>query len=190
MEHMMNRRRFLALAGATAAFPMLWIPKKARAGTGAFGRVKHLLVLYAKGGFRSHATFNAVGNPAHNPWGAQNTAAEWALGAAAGGADIVTPRGTVNGFAKRTSRVAVLASVDHAPNGRADVDHRTASLRIGTGAPDGTTGLLTLIGAHHPRYAGGFSPAAIPPIEIGASEFGLGSGDQVRHRPLSVDAPE
>jgi hypothetical protein len=183
----MRRREFLALA---AALPTLWIPKKAHARTAAFGRVKHLLVLYAKGGFRSHATFNAVGSRAHNPWGAQSSAAEWKYGAAANGADIITTRGTIDGFAKRTSRVAVLASVDHTPNALADVDHRTASLRIGTGAPDGTTGLLTLIGAHHPRYANGFTPAAVPPIEIGASEFGLGSGEMVRYRPLSVGAPE
>lgn len=184
----MRRRDFLKAAAAIA--PALWLPRRAWGRTAARGRVKHLLVLNAKGGLRSHALFDASTAPRHNPWGTQPSPAEWALGAACGSEDIVTPSGTLEAFAKRTQRVAVLAAVDHTPNDREpDVDHDTAARRIGTGAPNGTTGLLTLIGRHHPRYANGFSLDAVPPVEITASTFGAGGGDLARFRPISVDAP-
>lgn len=188
----MKRREFLTLAAA-ASLPAILLPRRARAATRARGRVRHLLILYAKGGLRSHATFNAVGGRQHNPWGVQEAApgTEWRLGAACAAGDISTPSGLIDGFAKRTHRVAVLACVDHDPSAKLpDVDHQTASNRIGTGHPDGTEGLLTLIGRTHPMFGSGFSPSAVPPVEIGTSELGLGGGDLSRFRPLSVTPPD
>jgi len=155
----MRRRDFLKLSAA--ALPALWIPGRARAATQAAGKVQHLLVMYAKGGLRSHCLFNAVGHAKHNPWGAQSAASEWALGEICGSDDITTAGGRIDGFAKRAQDAAVLTCVDHFPGGGIDVDHRTASNRIGTGSAEGMVGLLTLIGQHHPRYAGGFSLSAV-----------------------------
>src|SRR5256885_292999 len=127
----MKRRDFLKLSAA-AALPMIFIPKRSRAATPASGSVKHLLVLFAQGGFRSHATFNAVGSMRHNPFGVQNAApnTEWKLGGACGAEDIVTSSGvTVPSFARVTNDVAVIPCVDHVPDGGSpEIDHRTGAL--------------------------------------------------------------
>src|SRR5688572_25763920 len=85
----LRRRDLLKLA---AGLPVLSIPRISRAATPAFGAADHLLILFAQGGFRSHATFNAVGTMQHNPWGTQEaqTGTEWKLGHACGARDIVT----------------------------------------------------------------------------------------------------
>ena len=105
----MKRRDFLKLSAAVMA-PAILIPRSARAATAASGSVDHLLILYAKGGLRSHAMFNAVGSFGHNPWGSQTAAAgtEWKLGAACGSNDITTSSGVVPAFAKISNEVAVL----------------------------------------------------------------------------------
>lgn len=185
-----DRRKFLISTGALA-LPTLWIPRRARAATRAFGEVDHLLVLFARGGLRSHCLFNAVGTEQHNPFGVQ-TAAEgtsWTLGAACGADDIRTSFETVPSFAKVTNDVAVLACVDHNPGGTPDVDHRTATNRIATGSPNGENGLLSVIGRHKPGFENGFSRDRLPPVEIQPSELGSGVGDYAKTRPLSlVDA--
>lgn len=186
-----NRRNFLKWGAGSAAMvaglPTLLIPKKARGASRAFGQAKHVLVLFARGGFRSHCTFNAVGNTQHNPFGAQNSDAEWSLGAACGSNDITTSLGVIPAFSKITREVAVLTSIDHMPGGTlVDVDHRTATNRIATGNPEGTIGLLSRIGKHLPLYANGFSERAIPPVEINPTEFGLGTAEYAATRPLSV----
>src|SRR4051812_4182548 len=64
-----TRRSLLKIAGSAAALavaPTILVPRRARA-TEAFGAVRHVLVLHAQGGFRSHCTFNAVGALQHNP---------------------------------------------------------------------------------------------------------------------------
>lgn len=185
----MRRREFLKLTAAAASLPVLWIPKSARAATPGSNAVKHLLVLYAKGGLRSHATFNAGVAFQHNPFGVQESAlgTQWKLGAACSGADVETSLGTMPGFPKVTSDVAVIPCVDHTPGATLpDVDHRTGANRMATGSPDGTTGILSLIGKHHPMYARGFSLDAAPPVEIGTTEMGLGAGDYATTRPLSI----
>jgi uncharacterized protein DUF1501 len=187
----MKRRDFLKLGAAAAAtaLPVLFIPKRSRAATPAHGSVKHLLVMFAQGGFRSHATFNAIGSMHHNPFGAQPTAqgTDWKLGAACGADAIAAGRLTVPAFATITNEVAVIPCVDHVVDGGApEVDHRTGALRIATGSPEGSTGLLSLVGKHHPLYVNGFTLQAVPPIEIMPSEFGIGSGEYATTRPLSV----
>lgn len=189
-----NRRDFLKLSAAASVAPMLWLPKRAYAATPGFGAAEHVLVLYAKGGFRSHCTFNAVGEFPHiNPFGVHAQAVagrQWTLGAAVGsdtvqasigGANVVIPS-----FASISGDVTVLGCVDHAPTGVADTDHRTAANRIGTGLPDGVTGLLSLIGKDHPLYANGFSLNAVPPVEVQPTEWGGGGGTYAQTRPLTV----
>lgn len=186
----MNRRQFTRLAAALA--PVLWLPRRAFASSAGFGCAKHVLVLYAQGGFRSHCTFNAVGAaPTVNPFGVHPDTIpgrQWALGAAAGSATwggTTTP--TVPSFASISADVTVLGCVDHTPGAPAECNHYTAIRRIGTGSASGTTGLLSRVGKDHPMYgSGGFSLAAIPPVEIGPSPFGWGSGDYGATMPLSI----
>ena len=85
----MKRRNFLA---AALVAPTLWIPRVSRGATPRFGTIDHVLVLFAKGGLRSHAVFNAVGSHRHNPWATQpvQSGTAWKLGAACGAADIAT----------------------------------------------------------------------------------------------------
>lgn len=184
-----NRRNFLKLSAAAASVgPTILIPRFAHA-TPGFGLTKHVLVLYAKGGFRSHCTFNAVGEQMrHNPFGVAPALAgrDWALGAAAGDDSFTSSLGTVPSFRSISDEVTVLGCVDHVPGQSADVDHRTAANRIATGLPDGTTGVLSVIGRDHPMYGDGFTIDAVPPVEINPTEFGLGSGSFATTRPLAV----
>lgn len=252
-----SRRSFLKIAAAVA--PTLWLPRRVRAAAGTTGTAKHLLLLHTKGGFRSHATFNAVGAYRHNPFGAQALAPlgtrNWALGAACGaerptlsitgnhGHYLSVPEqdiaagvqktysitgssghahnvvvtaamftqlqamqsvtitsdtggghthdvtlGAVPSFHRVSHDVAVIGTVDHNPGGAHDPNHRTAIYRVATGQPEGVNGLLSLVGKLHPMYAGGFSMSAVPPVEIGPSEFGLGVGTYATTRPLSVQS--
>ena len=191
----LDRRQFLRLAPAAAAAtiaPTLWIPRRARAATTAFGAARHVLILFAKGGLRSHALFNAVGTGQHNPWGAQAAAAgtEWTLGAVCGAEGIASSAlGALGGITAISSDISVLACVDHDPNGVPDVDHDTASYLMAGGEVNAAPSLLARIGRDHPRYADGFSLDAVPPVEIVPSEFGHGSGDYARARPIQVRSP-
>src|SRR5689334_10535294 len=124
-----NRRNFLKLAAAAA--PVLWLPRRAFAQTAGFGAAKHVLVLFAQGGFRSHCTFNALGSPDVNPFGAQAAmpGREWLLGAAAG----TQTFGPAPSFASISADVTVLGCIDHNPGDPPDVSHKTAVRRITTG---------------------------------------------------------
>ena len=186
-----NRRDFAKLAAAATVAPALWIPRRATAATAGFGAAKHVLVLFAQGGFRSHCTFNAVGSyPSVNPFGVHPdviAGRQWKLGAAVGsdtwgGASV----GAVPSFASISGDVTVLGCVDHNPGEPPERDHYTAIRRIATGTPSGQSGLLSLVGKDLPRYAGGFSLSAIPPVEIGPSPFGWGSGDYAPSMPISI----
>jgi hypothetical protein len=182
-----GRRDFLKLtAAATAAGPTLWL-KKVRAATP--GSAKHVLILFARGGLRSHCLFNAVGEFQHNPFGTQTAAVgtDWVLGAGCGTYDIdTTTYGTLPGFHQISNDVGVLACVDHEPGGAPDVNHQSAINRISTGDTSGRDGLLSRIGKDHPNFANGFSLSAVPPVELQPSEFGAGSGDFAGTRPLTV----
>lgn len=186
----MKRRDFLKLSAlAAASGPTMFIPRTARA-TPASGAVKHLLVLFAKGGLRSHATFNAGVDFRFNPFGVQANKAgtAWKLGAACGAEQIETSLGSMPSFAEVTDKVAVIGTLDHTP-GEAypEVDHVSGAKRIATGFPDGTSGILSIVGKHHRAYERGFSAGRVPPVEIYPSEFGSGAGDYAGTRPLSVE---
>lgn len=190
-----NRRNFLKLSAAATAAPMLWLPRRVYAATPGFGLTKHVLVLYAKGGFRSHPTFNAVGTPMQiNPFGVNPTAVagrQWALGNSSGADVAYSYTGgagavPVPSFTTISGEVTVLGCIDHNPGGAADTDHRTAANRIATGDPQGLDGFLARIGKDHPMYASGFSATAIPPVEIQPTEWGLGSGSYATTRPLTL----
>lgn len=205
-----NRRDFLKVSAAAAAAitaPTI-ITSRARAATPFFGQVKHVLVLFARGGIRSHCLWNAVGAAQHNPFGKladyQTVApgTQWTPGALyhdasgkAGFGDIDLTAGTlgeiVPGFHQITNDIAVVPCVDHNPSGTPDVNHDTATQRVATGDPYGLTGLLSRVGAHHPLYDGvGFTAATPPPVEIQATEFGLGAGDYAQTRPLTVQGAD
>ena len=135
-----NRRDFAKLAAAAAIAPTLYLPRRAYAATPGFGAAKHVLVLFAQGGFRSHCTFNAVGEyPKFNPFGVHPDVVagrQWKLGAAVGseswgGATV----GAVPSFASISGDVTVLGCVDHTPGEPPDRDHFTAIRRIATGTP-------------------------------------------------------
>lgn len=189
----MKRRHFLktstAAAAAAAIAPTILIPRVSRAVTPAFGTVDHVLVLFAQGGLRSHCIFNAVGSFQHNPFGTQTAApgTQWVLGSVCRRNDIQTQTfGTIPGFHQITSDIAVVACVDHTPGAPPDVNHPTAVNRIASGDTTGQNGLLSLIGKDHPNLAGGFSETAIPPIDVGGSNFGKGTGIYATTRPLTV----
>src|SRR4051812_36153965 len=176
-----QRRSLLKLAATAAGAalaPTILIPRRARANTAAFGGVRHVLVLHAQGGFRSHCTFNAVGTLQHNPFGTQPAApgTEWTLGAACGRKSYASSLGEVPAFADVTNDVAVLACVDQEPGGPVEIDHVAGHRRAATGFTEGETGLLSLVGAHHALYANGFSSSCMPPTEIVPTDFGLGAG--------------
>jgi uncharacterized protein (DUF1501 family) len=186
-----KRRSFLQLtatAAAAVAAPTLLFSRKARAATNAFDSVRHVLILHAQGGFRSHCTFNAVGSPQHNPFGVQPAAegTQWALGAACGRESYTSGLGTVPSFAEVTNDVAVLACVDSNPGGLAEIDHVAGHRRAATGFAQGETGLLSLVGAHHKSYADGFTRETMPPVEIVPTDMGLGAGSYGERRPLSL----
>lgn len=182
-----SRRNLLKLGALGVVAPTLLLPKRAHASE-ATGKVKHVLLLNLRGGFRSHCTFNAVGAFQHNPFGTQEAAAgtEWKLGAACGANNYVTSLGRVPKFADVTNDVCVLGAVDQNPGGPTEIDHVAGQRRIGTGFPDGANGILSLIGAHHPLYANGFRADVLPPVEIVPSDMGLGEGDYGERRPLSL----
>lgn len=177
---MITRRRFLqtcAATGAAAAVaPTLWL-RRARAQSEAFGQVKHLLVLFARGGMRSHCLFNAVGSEAHNPFGRQDAAAgtEWALGAVCGNEKINAggTLGTLPGFHEITGDVAVIGTMDVNPGGPIPLDHDPAVQRLTTGDELGSRTLLGRILDGHPRYASGVSLTAFPPVDIGNTPFAI-----------------
>lgn len=186
-----TRRSLLKLAASSAALaaaPTVLAPRRARAATEVFGAARHVLVLHAQGGFRSHCTFNAVGSFRHNPFGVQaaSSGTDWALGAACGHTSWTTSLGEVPAFADVTHDVCVLACVDSNPGGPAEIDHVAGHRRAATGSPAGPTGLLSLVGAHHALYREGFRADVMPPVEIVPTDFGLGAGSYGERRPLTL----
>ena len=186
---MTTRRNFLKTcaggAALAAAAPTLLL-RRAAAQSPAFAQVKHLLILYARGGLRSHCLFNAVGGDKHNPFGSQAAAdgTEWTLGSVCGREAIDAGElGPIPGFHTITNEVAVLGTIDANPGGSVPVDHDPAVRLIATGDELGSRTLLGRVLDGHPRYAAGVSLEAFPPVDVGETPFGLSAG---RYSPLRV----
>jgi uncharacterized protein (DUF1501 family) len=192
----LNRREFLGYSGlglaGLAAHTLL--PRRARA-DGAVPRARRLLILHAGGGMRSSALWNASATPQWNPFGVMPPIADvaWQLGnvLVGGGFPIALSLWGANETLQPVSaiadRITVLGAVDHDPAATAaDVNHFSATLRMCTGVPDGQNGLFTILGktasagrALPPVIIGGSGP-------IGASVYGVSSGDLVPYAPLLV----
>jgi uncharacterized protein (DUF1501 family) len=195
-----RRRSFLklGLAGiATGAIaPTLWLPRL-RAATPAFGQVKHLVVVYLDGGARTSCLFNADVSQQWNPIeisGIQAGAAgtEWGVGGVfpATAYDGGVLGETVPAVPSLTDRMCVLGTVDHTPGeDRGDGNHDTAQIRMATGAPDGTRGLLSIVYRDHALYQNGGAEENLPPVIVGGAArlFGAGAGDFGPYRPVVVN---
>ncbi len=172
----LSRRAALAGIGAAAVAPTLWL-RRARAQTAAFAAAQHTLVLFARGGLRSHCLFNAVGTTQHNPYGALPNVggAQWSAGTVLGADDIETETfGLVPGLHQLTQEIAVLTSVDLEPDApRPLVDHAPAIDRLATGLEGSNQGLLSRVRELHPRYANGVGVDNVPPIAIGPTPFAV-----------------
>lgn len=195
-----SRRSFLKLAaagaGAATTAPWIWIPKKAfAAATPGFGSAKHVLVLYAGGGLRSAPLFHANVPMQFNPFGKAASVApgtNWGVGSVLG-----TQAIPLNSFPDPTTvlppvpdianDIAILAGVDHSPgSSMSPTDHGTGDLGVTTGDPMGNSdrGLLSIVHRDLPGYVSG--SIALPPFDIGLSNFGMGRGDFSGFKPIAV----
>ncbi len=189
---MASRRKFLGgVTGAAAAAsvaPWVWVPKKAfAAASPGFGTAKRVLVLYAGGGLRSAPLFNADVAFQHNPFGAAaNIApgAQWTPGTLLGtqpiplfsfeeGAEMPAVPAIAND-------IAILAGVDHQPDGPSFTDHFLGDMTITGGDPDSETGLLARIYKH--------KSSGLPPFDLGLSNFGRGAGEFAGFRPIALQS--
>jgi hypothetical protein len=194
-----KRRSMLGLGAAAAATivaPTLWLPKRGHAApTPGFGEAKHLVMVYLNGGARSTCLFNAGVGQQWNPVeisGQQPGAAgtEWGVGGVFDAADF---DGGILGesipaLPSISNELCVLGTVDHTPGeDRGDGNHATAQIRMATGAPDGTRGLLSIVYRDHPVYQGGSPP--VPPVVVGSCGrlFGSGAGEFGAYRPVIVN---
>jgi hypothetical protein len=198
-KKILHRRSFLGLGlggvvtGAVA--PMLWLPRATRAATPAFGQVKHLILINANGGMRSTCLFNADVSDQWNPpaiSGKQSGASgtDWGVGGVfASDAYDGGIAGSIPSVPQISNDVCVLGTVDHTPGeARGDGTHDSAQLRIATGAPDGTIGLLTRVYRDHDLYQDGGVEENLPPVVVGqARNFGAGSGEWGPFRPVTVN---
>ncbi|HWB77761.1 MAG TPA: DUF1501 domain-containing protein [Nannocystaceae bacterium] len=192
------RRSFIGLGAAAATTivaPTIWIPRAKGAPTPGFGKAKHLVVVYLDGGARSSCLFNANVAQQWNPVeisGAQPGAAgtEWGVGgcfdaAAYDGGVLGT---TIAALPQISNRLCVLGTVDHTPGeDRGDGNHNTARIRMATGSPEGTRGLLSIVYRDHAVYQGANPP--IPPVIVGSNArlFGAGAGEFGAYRPVVVN---
>lgn len=194
----LSRRSFLrgAAAGATAvtAAPWVFVPRKAFAGP-AFGAADSVIILYAGGGLRSQPLFNADVSLQMNPFGLASNVApgtEWGVGSILGqNAFPLFSFGDVTEFPavpQIANDIAVLAGVDHDPSSSMPVaiDHGTGDMSVTTGRFDDMpgSGLLSMIHRDHPGYVGG--DLALPPFDLGLSNFARGEGDLAGYRPIAI----
>jgi hypothetical protein len=191
----LSRRNLLAAAGTgitALVAPWIWVPKRAFAKTSAFGKAKHVLVLYAGGGMRGTAVFNAECAKEFNPYGyypRSQTKTEWGVSRLFTDESMALPSfgdEALPSFLTVAQDIAVLPTVDHVPDyaGGGDGSHNSAPLRMATGYPDGLTSWLTLVGRHVLQK----NSRAIPPFVVGdpARVFGLAAGEMAMYRPVML----
>lgn len=197
MANKLSRRHFLgAAAGVAAASPWFWVKKAIAQSATGFGSAKQLLILYASGGLRSQPLFNADAALQHNPFGRQNSTAEWGVGSVLGTQRIPlftfdqTGMTTLPTVGDIGGDIAVLAGVDHEPGtDTAIIDHTAGDFGLTTGDIEGgDAGLLARIHRDHPGYQNG--TVHLPPLDIGLSTFGRGEGDYAAYRPIAVQSAQ
>lgn len=198
----LDRRSFLQLGLATVATgavaPMIWVPRIGRAETPAHGQVKHLILINTDGGMRGTCLFNANVSDRWNPpeisgkqSGANGT--DWGVGGVfSGSAHDGGVAGSIPSIPQISDDICVLGTVDHTPGEeRGDGTHATAQLRIATGEPDGTVGLLTRVYRSHELYQNGGIEENFPPVVVRqAKNFGVGTGEWGSFRPVAINGYE
>lgn len=189
-----SRRNFLKSAATGAAIvsaPWVWAKKSYAQSTPGFGSAKHVLILYAGGGLRSAPLFNADVAKQFNPFGKVEPRAgvEWSPGTLLGTTptDLFTYGDPVQmpSVAAIAHDIAVVAGLDHVPlSDRAVQDHIEGDMRVTNPIED--AGLLTLIHRDHPGYING--SLALPPFDIGLSNFARGENDFAGYRAIAVQS--
>lgn len=190
-----SRRQLLSTAAASAAAmtasPWIWVKKSYAQSTPGFGAAKHVLFLYAGGGLRSAPLFYADCAKQFNPFGKATVrpGVEWTPGSLLGtdpvqlfsfGEQLEMP--AVNAIAQD---IAVVAGLDHTPEADlAVIDHLDGDMRATQAVPD--AGLLTVIHKEHPGYKNG--SLALPPFDIGLSNFARGQGEFAGYRAIAVQS--
>ena len=191
-----SRRTLLKGLGVFGASAWVWVPRKSfAAATPGFGTAKHVIILYAGGGLRSAPLFNADAGFQHNPFGrAMNVApeVEWGVGSILGTqpVDLFTFGDTpiqLPPVPAIAQDIAVIAGVDHEPGSQMNPqDHFTGDMALTGGDVDSTTGLLARVHRDHPGYVNG--SVALPPFDLGLSNFARGAGDFAAYRPIALQS--
>lgn len=201
----MTRRRFMqAMAGAMAAAavgPGLLRSRTARAApTAAFGRVKHLLYVRLRGGFRFTTAFNGDVADVFNPFGLASgraAGAEWGVSKLFEAAPWLDGAEGTDGARRRAlgvqsvpaiaHRIAVVPCVDHEPTAAsADGNHGTGLERYWTGSVGGPAGLLTLVNyGLRAKFQAATAAGEIllPAFVLGDGGMARGLGIYAAHRP-------
>jgi hypothetical protein len=189
-----SRRNFLkgaATGAAVVSSPWIWTKKSFAQSTPGFGVAKHVLILYAGGGLRSAPLFNADVEKQFNPFGKVDAreGVEWSPGTLLG----TTPTDLFT-FGQQTQLppvsaiahdIAVVAGLDHQPLAdRAIQDHIEGDMKVTS--PIADAGLLTMIHREHPGYKNG--SLALPPFDIGLSNFARGENDFAGYRAIAVQS--
>lgn len=191
-----DRRTFLkgvGAAGASVAFPTLWIPNDAIAQTDARGSIKHLLYIRLADGFRFTTAFNGDVAEEYNPWGTADGVAdgtEWGVGYLLGRSGWLNDERRDLGMrpvTELTDQIAVIPCVDHEPlAARADGNHNTGLQRFNTGFVGGETSLFTMINyglREEFQQARDNGEIALPAFSLGDSGMARGGGVYAAHRP-------
>lgn len=200
-----TRRRFIqtlaGALGAAALAPVLLRTRGAHAApTAAFGRVKHVLYVRLRGGFRFTATFNGDVAEEFNPFGLSSgraSGAEWGVSKLFEAAPYLEGPAGSDGARRRAlgvqavpaiaNQIAVLPCVDHEPTAAsADGNHGTGLERYWTGSVGGPAGLLTLVNyGLRAKFQAATAEGKIllPAFVLGDGGMARGLGIYAAHRP-------
>jgi hypothetical protein len=191
----------LGAAGTAAAFPTLWLPRKAYAQTSFRGSVEHLIYIRLGGGFRFTAAFNGEVASEFNPFGRASSKApgtEWGPSSLLAGATWLEGEENVErvdlGMQRVTefsNEMCVLPCVDHEPfSARADGNHGTGLERFLTGFVGGTTSFLTYLNyglREKVAQEAAEGRTVLPAFSLGEAGMALGSGIYAGYRPPVLD---
>ena len=183
-----KRRDLLKAIGAGAALTLLGVTRKGARAEPA--KAKRLLVLYAGGGLRSTAAFNASPREELNPWGVLGNAGALRLGniltstpAAISNDAASWPDPQVPDITEAAKSFSMIAATDHAPDLPRAGDHPDDSERMGTGyfGKASAPGLITVLN----KYLG--ASATAPIASIGGSPLAIATGPWVQFAPVGLE---